>query len=230
MNKKNMNSAEYYSTRRKFQNALAFAKDLLRQFPARGHGAHPLLDFVRLIGKGLQAQYLTHMFYLADRPLLPDSSFTDLGWGMSSEELFECLTRVNNQPYRVCKDLLLPFPWNRQKLIRDMAYIGPGKRWGSWRQSVSHHIALWLPIGLGWVYAGDHSVTVALLQETAQITAEDIFHMGPLLERFYCDGEFYRRQEDDSIAGPVQCMEMAVLFEVGRLMQANGLSFEVFDK
>lgn len=78
---------EYYSTQRKFQNAMCFAKELLRQFPVRGQDAHPLLDFVRLIGKGLQAQYLTHMFYIADRPLLPDSSFTELGWGMSIEEL-----------------------------------------------------------------------------------------------------------------------------------------------
>lgn len=167
------------------------------------------------------------MLYLDDRPVLPDATFAELGWGLSIEELFDYIERVDDKrPHWVCQELLLPFPWDRQKLIRDMTHIGPGKEWGDWRQNVSHHIELWLPLGLGWVRSGDHSLSVAILQESAQVMADDVFHMGELLERFYCDGEFYRRQEDDSIAGPVQCLEMAVLFELGRLMQENGISFE----
>lgn len=228
MRKKKVTTAEYYSTQRKFQNALYFAKDLLRQFPVRGQGVHPLLDFVRLIGKGLQAQYLTNILYYVDWPDLPEAYFTELGWGMRFEEVYDCLKRVDSKPHRVCKDLLLPFPGSGQKLIRDMVHIGPGRKWGDWQQNMNHHIELWLPLGLGWVHSGEHSVTVALLQESSQVMAEDVFHMGPLLERFYCDGEFYRLQEDDSIAGPVHCLEMAVLFELGRLMLEQGLSFETF--
>lgn len=216
---------EYYNTKWKFQNALHFAKELLRQSSGCGQDAHPFFDFVRLIGKGLQAQYLTNIVYVADRPNLPEASFNELGWGI--EELYDLLRRVDDNPaHRVCKDLLLPFPWDGQKLIRDMTHIGTGKQWGAWQQNAGHRIEMWLPLGISWVYSGDHSVTVAILQESAEVMADDVFHMGELLKRFYCDGEFYRRQEDDSIAGPMQCLEMAVLFEVGRLMLEHGLSYE----
>jgi len=218
---------EYYNTQRKFQNALHFAKALLRPPSARSQQDHPLLDFVRLIGKGLQAQYLPNIIYTADRPSLPEANFATLGCGMSIGDLYDCLVRVDDtRPRRVCKDLLLPFPWDGQKLMCDMAHIGPGKKWGDWQKNVNHHIELWLPLGLGWVHSGDHSLVVAIMQESAQVMADEVFHMGPLLETYYCDGEFYRRQEDDSIVGPVQCLEIAVLFELGRLMQENDLSFE----
>lgn len=44
---------EYYNTKRKFQNALHFANKLLCQSSGGGQDAHPLFDFVRLVGKGL---------------------------------------------------------------------------------------------------------------------------------------------------------------------------------
>lgn len=225
-----------YSIQKEFENAMSFAKQLLelskKAKPAADSG-HPLLDFVRLMGRGLQSKYLLRTLYASDEIELP-LDFSGIGVDMSVSlspyrevtfyDLVE-IVEVAEQPLPVCRDLLIPLPWDRQKLLKSMAYIGEGRKWGAWRQDENHDIELWLPLGLAWARSGDHSLVPSLLNEGAEITPTNVLDISGVYDYVFCDGRYYRRVEDNSIISSVKCAEMAILFEVGRLMVKNSVSF-----
>jgi len=225
-----------YSIRKEFENAMSFARKLLelsrKTKPVAG-SEHPLLDFVRLMGRGLQSKYLLRTLCTSDEIELP-LDFSELGIDMSvslspyREVTFYDLVEivdVAEQPLPVCRDLLIPLPWDRQKLLKSLAYIGDGRKWGAWRQDDNHDIELWLPLGLAWARSGDHSLVSSLLNEGAEITPTDVLDISGVYDYVFCDGRYYRRVEDESIITPVKCAETAILFEVGRLMVENAISF-----
>lgn len=225
-----------YSIQKEFENAMSFARKLLelsqKTKPVAG-SEHPLLDFVRLLGRGLQSKYLLRTLCTSDEIELP-LDFSEIGVDMSVSlspyrevtfyDLVE-IVEVAEQPLPVCRDLLIPLPWDRQKLLKSLAYIGDGRKWGAWRQDDNHDIELWLPLGLAWARSGDHSLVPSLLNEGAEIMPTDVLDISGVYDYVFCDGRYYRRVEDKSIITTVSCAETAILFEVGRLMVENSISF-----
>lgn len=225
-----------YSIQKEFENAMSFARQLLeisnKTKPAADSG-HPLLDFVRVMGRGLQSKYLLRTLYSSDEVELP-LDFSELGIDMSVSlspyrevtfyDLVE-IVEVVDKPQSVYRDLLIPLPWIRQKLLKSLAYIGEGRKGGSWRQDDDHDIELWLPLGIAWARSGDHSLVPFLLDEGAKVTPTDVLDISGVYDYVFCDGRYYRRVEDKSIITPVKCAETAILFEVGRLMVENAISF-----
>ena len=225
-----------YSIQKEFKNAMNFARQLLelsKNAKSSANGQHPLLEFVRLMGRGLQAKYLLRTLYASDELELP-LDFSELGIDMSvslspyREVTFYDLVEIvetEQAPLPVCRDLLIPLPWIRKQLLDSLANIGEGRDWGPWRQDDNHDIELWLPLGIAWARSGDHSLVPSLLDEGAEITPTDVLDISGVYDYVFCDGRYYRRVEDKSIIAPVKCAETAILFEVGRLMVENSISF-----
>ena len=68
------------------------------------------------------------------------------------------------------RDLVLPWSWKKSRLITCIAMIGQGRRWGQWRQDYNnHHVELWLPMGIAWVYGGNHSISAGIIQGKGKI-------------------------------------------------------------
>lgn len=225
-----------YTIKKEFENAMSFARRLVelakKTKPASGE-QHPLLDFVRIMGRGLQAKYLLRTLYTSDEIELP-LDFSGIAIDMSislspyREVTFYDLVEIveaGEESFPVCRDLLFPLPWMRKKLLESLAYIGEGRDWGPWRQDDNHDIELWLPLGIAWARSGDHSLVPFLLDEGAEIIPTDVLDISGVYDYVFCDGRYYRRVEDKSVISMVKCAETAILFEVGRLMVENGLPF-----
>ena len=72
---------------------------------------------------------------------------------------------------------------------------------------------------IGWVHGGNHSIAAGIAYGTGEITPEEIYDISPVYDQVECDGTAYRRVHDESIIGDVPNLEMAILFEVGRMMR-----------
>lgn len=226
-----------YSIQKEFENAMSFARrlvELTNKTKSVSGEHHPLLDFVRIMGRGLQAKYLLRTLYASDEIELP-LDFSGIAIDMSlslspyREVTFYDLVKIveaGEEPFPVCRDLLIPLPWMRKNLLESLANIGKGRDWGPWRQDENHDIELWLPLGIAWARSGDHSLVPSLLDEGAEITPTDVLDISGVYDYVFCDGRYYRRVEDESIISTVKCAETAILFEVGRLMVENGISFK----
>ena len=98
------------------------------------------------------------------------------------------------------------------------------KNWGSWRQDWNHDIEYWLPLGIGWVKGGNHSITSGIIQGEGTIIIEEVYDISAVYQHVICDGDTFRRQHDGSKIASVKNVEFAGIFEIGRLMLQNGVS------
>ncbi len=122
-------------------------------------------------------------------------------------------------------DLLLPWPWNAGRIINCLSNLRPEGQWGKWRQDKNHCIELWLPLGIGWVHGGNHSLTVGILQGKGRVRPEVTYDISEVHKHVTCDGVAYVRKHDGSVIGPVPDLEMAAVFEIGRLMHKHRVTF-----
>lgn len=205
---------------------LAFAEEVARERPSA------LVDLVRLVGRPVQADALARILFVADEPpverIEPDTLlFSTLGpLTADGRTLDDLIVRSSEQ--RVVDlgaDLVLPWPWSRERLARTIAHIGEGRSWGPWRADpINHDISVWLPMGLVWVEGGNHSLAAGVVQGRGRVTAGDVWDVGPLYDHVRCDGARFIRRCDGQPVGRVRRVEMAAIFEIGRLMRDHGVS------
>lgn len=194
---------------------------------------HPLIDVVRLVGRKLQSQYLTNLLYHRDEALIPNL--------FPEEVLFDPLARITKEGTNfqdvmrelktekvisLNRDLVLPWPWKKSRLITCIALIGQGRRWGQWSQDCNnHYVDLWLPMGIAWVYGGNHSISAGIIQGKGEVIPRYVYDIRNVYDYVYCDGVNYYRKEDGSIISPVMNAEFAAIFEIGRIMTENSISY-----
>jgi len=194
---------------------------------------HPLIDVVRLIGRQLQSQYLTNLLYSRDEALIPILS--------PKEVLFDPLARISKdgtnfedvmrelkteKVISLNRDLVLPWSWKKSRLVTCIAQIGEGRRRGKWLQDHNnHYVDLWFPMGIAWVYGGNHSISAGIIQGKGEIIPRYVYDISDVYDYVYCDGVNYFRKEDGSIISPVKNAEFAAIFETGRIMTENSISY-----
>lgn len=193
---------------------------------------HPIFDVVRLVGRGIQTQYLTNLLYVkneSDLPsLYPDEVLFNLGSVLSLDGRgFEDIIRESKDEKIVLlnRDLVLPWSWKTSRLVNCIAQIGEERVNGHWRQDFNHHVDLWLPMGIAWVYSGNHSISAGIIQGKGSIKPNAVYDISEVYDYVHCDGINYYRKEDGIIMSPVRNPEIAAIFEIGRLMKENSISF-----
>ena len=194
---------------------------------------HPLIDVVRLIGRQLQSQYLSTLLYQGDEALIPNLHPKEVLFDPSTKiskdgTTFEDVMREINTEKVISlnRDLVLPWSWKKSRLVTCIAQIGEGRPRGQWRQDYSnHYVDLWLPMGVAWVYGGNHSISAGIIQGKGKIIPRYVYDISDVYDYVYCDGVNYFRKEDGSIISPVKNAEIAAIFEIGRIMTENSISY-----
>jgi hypothetical protein len=211
--------------REEFNSILEIAGILAKQDPK----ALPLL--VRLIGRSVQARVMTHVLRQPD-----SSGFSCENDSMMFSSLIELtrdgrrldeLKREVHSPRKLDLgvDLVLPWPWNGGRVVNCLSGLRPGGDWGRWRQDPNHCIELWLPLGIGWVHGGNHSLTVGILEAKGKVKPEVTYDISAIYKHVTCDGLEYKRKHDGSVIGRVPDLEMAAVFEIGRLIHKHRVTF-----
>jgi hypothetical protein len=223
-----------------FNNIMSFANKVMeasnrsnyKEYFSRGN-EHPILDLVRLIGRNLQTKYVTNLIYYEDESelnsLYPEEIFFDLKEIICPPNLsfYDLVSSVENKKdVHLNKDLVLPWPWKRERLINTISRIGKHRTWGEWKEDkLNHYIELWMPMGIAWVKGGNHSIATGIVQGVGKVLPKSTFDISGLYEYVYTDGEYYYRKNSDSIICKVKNIEFAALFEIGRIMKDNNISF-----
>jgi hypothetical protein len=153
---------------------------------------------------------------MLERCLLFDDLFPLDAEGNRLEDI---LIRLRHRSrLRLERDAVLPWPWNPHRLRGAMAGLGPGGDWGEWKSDSNHQVVLWEPIRIGWVHGGNHSMAVGILLGRGTVLPQEVYDISPLYKLVTCDGSMYRRTHDRAIISEVASVEMAAIFEIGRLL------------
>lgn len=116
--------------------------------------------------------------------------------------------------------------WSSHRLSDSLCRIK-----GDWHQTPWHHFTLYLPVGILFVHTnGNHSVYAGCLRRLGCITVteDDICDMGSLYEYLMFDGVHYRKVCDNSVVGRAYSFEFGCMFEIGRLIYENNLSYTAY--
>lgn len=219
---------------KKFEKILTYAQ-LLADMANGITENHPLLDVVRILGRPLQTQYLTQILFterLAQD--VPAIDWRHFMFGIYDEitvdgkitlDLMEQIEDVEKEII-LGRDLILPCPWDRARSINSLVNIGKNRIMGEWKQDfLNHDVTLWLPMGIAWVGGGNHSIAAGIIKSTGKIKPEYIYDIRKVYDYVYCDGKNYIRKDDGKIIAPVNNIEFAAIFEIGRIMIERGISF-----
>ena len=119
----------------------------------------------------------------------------------------------------IAKDPILPWPWNQGRLDDALAFMGAERGYGEWEyDNLNHSVALVLPVRIGIVWGGNHSLSAGLVTGGGTIETENIIDLSALYPHVVCDGRFYRHAHSGEAIAKVQNEIFAAVFEIGRII------------
>lgn len=212
--------------REEFASIMEIAQIIARKDPKALHA------LIKLIGRSSQARVM-------NKVLRHDQDVEDCEYE-ERNGLFDTLAPITPdgrrledlkrevptpRPMRLGVDLVFPWPWEQGRIINSLCELRPGGGGGEWRQDRNHGVILWLPLGIGWVFGGNHSITAGIIHAQGEITPEITYDISRVYKHVVCDGVEYKRVHDGGKIGPVCDLEMAAIFEIGRLIHKRRVSF-----
>jgi hypothetical protein len=215
-----------------FDNILQFADQVIESANENllydkvlDYSEHPIKDVMRILGRNVQSKYMSNLLMKADNRLEDIDThlvfFSEFDVINSNGKTFKdvMIEKDNNIKINLCKDIIFPWPWSRERFVDCIASIGKGRFNGEWQQDNSnHYVVLWLPIGIAWVHGGNHSISTGIIQGVGSLVPKEVYDISEVYKYVYCDGLHYRRKENDSIICAVKNVEIAGIFEIGRKM------------
>ena len=210
-------------SKKQFSNTISMAKEIAQENPKA------LVDLVKLIGKPYQTKHISGVVMKGynevenlDEYLVFFPKGSDYTW-----ELYSLINEVKDykRPLELKTDLILPWPWSKKRIRDTLCGIGKRRSWGEWQEDkLNHRVSFWLPMGIGWVKGGNHSISNGIINGEGVITQYKAYDISAMYEYVYCDGDYFYKVQDDSKLFPVQSLEFACIFEIGRIMHENGIS------
>jgi len=238
-----MLQASHLSNEKKFNNILKFANRILNDKSVSNSKEHPIFDFIRVLGRGLQSNYMKYLMYYDcedDSHNIPDLYWNSIGFDIKENfvgdngeiiKFYDLKKEVKcSQKLNLSTDLILPWPWKKSRLVNTITKIGEGRVWGEWKQDyANHYVEVWLPMGIAWVNGGNHSIAVGIIQG-GQLIPDHYYEISEVYKHVKCDGKNFIRTRtsfiiDNQILAPVTNIEFAAIFEIGRLLVEKGISF-----
>jgi hypothetical protein len=212
--------------REEFASIMEIARIIARKDPK----ALPAL--IKLIGRSSQARVMNKVLrhdqdaehcgyeernalFNTTAPITPD--------GRSLEDLKRKVPAP--RPLKLGVDLVFPWPWERGRIINSLCELRPGGAGGEWRQDWNHAVILWLPLGVGWVGGGNHSITAGIIHTQGEVMPEETYDISRVYKYVVCDGVEYKRVHDNATISLVPDLEMAAIFEIGRLTKKHRVPF-----
>ncbi|MCQ4021737.1 MULTISPECIES: DUF6710 family protein [unclassified Ruminococcus] len=123
--------------------------------------------------------------------------------------------------------------WNKDRLVESLDEIGSPE--APWVQHKTNHMfRLFLPMGITEVFNGNHSANSGIIKGDGEIVFDtreeqsalngEIYDMSHLYKDYYYDSYYFRSKADKNFRMKGS-FESGCIFEIGRLIHKNNISF-----
>lgn len=232
--------------KRLLNSYLPFYSESIRRkriFEYRIRHAQKILDInpiglntlIRALGRAVQAESIQNILNFNDDNKIPTQDFENLFFdpltpiSVSGKNAMD-LMLLSDRKFKISlsRDLVIPWPWNQCRASSAFATIGYGKAQGDWQADFNHKIQVLLPIGVGIVHGGNHSISAGIVNGEGFIINSMALDISPLYSEVKFDGDVYRRKYDNEVIGATKKanMDFGAIFEIGRLMFENEVGFD----
>lgn len=207
-----------------FQNVMKWAKVLEGDSNRAG-----LEDLIKIVLRPVQADRMRSAF---TRPAhcAPDA----LTWVRSMGDLWQVpapegtlLSHVirhgrravdKSHTLRLGRDVVLPTMWSSSSVKNSLGAIGTGRACGPFVQDFNHSLTLMIPLGIGWVSGGNHSITQGILAGEGELVPDEVIDVSSAIDAVRYDGECWICQNTGLRAAGPCYPEFGWVWEIARLL------------
>lgn len=197
----------------------------LMQFASKVADSNPdaLRNLVRLYLRPLQSEMLLDVACKGNATGVVSIDTRCFFWEEQLQH-FSMLNRTRRRQIQVelqlNRDIVLPWPWHPDRLVRSLSSLGRNRAWGRWKQDkTNHHVEVWLPWGVAFVGGGNHSIAAGIIEGEGKIVPTEVHDMSAIFKLVECDGTYYIDKRDGRRLAFVNDARTAAVFEIGRLMR-----------
>ncbi|MYL35422.1 hypothetical protein GLW08_21305 [Pontibacillus yanchengensis] len=224
--------------RREFNNLLSIAKKILAS-----DSPNKIYEYIYTLGKAKQHQLIVNcfrkhmiskeevwneenLFFLRKKRSLLFRRFDVSGNNLLNLTSVREDIRIAEKRLNPKDTLIFPLTWNGKRMLDNLLKIGKRVDHPWSFDKLNHNILYIKPINIGVVENGNHSMAVNIINnESSDVRVDEILDLSIIYEDIYTDGIHFRKKETDTIIDEVDNLEMAAIFEIGRLIQENGLYY-----
>lgn len=190
---------------------------------------HPIYRYINAIGSSVLQRLLMQLFTGQEVDRV-DALFFDLCRYIKSENktyACDCVTIEDNEKIKISLkgNLVIPVAWNISRFETSITAIGTDCGNPFEFQRLNHMSMLFLPIGVTIVHNGNHSILSGILKREGVIHPTEIVNLASQYEKIKFDGTYYRDIESDQIIQEVRNFELGAIYEIGRLLIKNDITF-----
>lgn len=117
-------------------------------------------------------------------------------------------------------DNIISAPWSKERLI---AAFRRHSMYEWFFKHDNHFIDFYLPFEVGQVTCGNHSIALGLINREGKVLSKNVnvYDLSDMYKLTYTDGVYYYNKSDNAVLKRSNSFELALIFEIGRLMMGN---------
>ncbi|WP_158407250.1 DUF6710 family protein [Dehalobacter restrictus] len=215
--------------KKQLKSILGIAQRIIDKSETSDNFLHPIYRYINGIGLSVLQRLLMQLFTgqeVDDVEVL----FIDLGRDVkdnNNEYIYKSVSIENNGEMSISlKDnLVIPVAWNIDRFESAITRIGADCEDPFEFDKLNHRSILFLPIGITIVYNGNHSILSGIIKREGIIHPTEVVDLAPLYEKARFDGIHYRDNESNQVIQEVRNFELGAIYEIGRLLIKNDISF-----
>ncbi|SJK83868.1 DUF6710 family protein [Halomonas elongata] len=197
-----------------------------------------LRDLRKIVMKPIQVRHITHAYSAPDHAAIEEADWMfDLGFNLLPDprnsrgrSYFSeyCWNRRIPEASRqkieldLATEIVLPTPWHPGRMLGNLGRIVKSDSEKAFRQDPNHHVVWLVPLEVGWVASGNHSIAQAIIAGSGQVTPKEAYDISDLLNEVYFDGRCWKYASEDNFGTFPRYEELGWAWEITRLLSALG--------
>ncbi|PIT14051.1 DUF6710 family protein [Snodgrassella alvi] len=184
-----------------------------------------LHDLIKIIMRPIQAEHIRNAYLNS-----PHCAITEIKFPMDFFGFFPTDQEIKSKnlshedslekySLKLSSDIVLPTCWHPSSLICNLGSIGHQARpGGEFTQSGNHSVVLILPMMIGIVTGGNHSITQGILTGNGEISPSDLIDLSDELNKIYFNGKHWISSTTNQIIGSPRYPEFGWIWEIAKLL------------
>ncbi|WP_409457135.1 DUF6710 family protein [Pseudomonas oryzihabitans] len=202
---------------------LHWAHQLYEKSEVRG-----LEDLSKIILRPLQSRHIADAYFKPPHQAIEELWWLDSlgfsGWlpgadrDLNSSIIRSVVPAPAGHLLNLSTDIILPTSWHPSSIVNLLGRIGSERPLGRFKQSSNHQVTFMIPLGIGWVSGGNHSIAQGIIRGEGEIAPTEYLDVTEIVRRVTFDGKSWRCCSTGHRLGRPRYIELGLVWEISRLI------------
>ena len=211
-----------------FINLMEWANKIVNQNSSCFSKNEALYDLIKIVMKPIQAEHIRNAYLKQKHHAIKEISFYQ-DFFCSHSIVYEILANTtqhsnstSHHSLKLASDMILPTGWHPTSLVCNLGSIGKeNRKCGEFKQDYNHDVTLVLPMKIGFVNGGNHSIIQGVLSGNGEIHPKTVVDLSNKLNEVYFNGTHWIHTTSEQVIGEPRYPEFGWVWEISKLLTNN---------